>query len=218
MWILLRISYAIKNTLLRLIRLLTFYVLPFYHRNKGHSLFRSWVLLLLDVLFFFDVYEIISNTIKHKTRPLTNEEITTAKTIFGSSLQYNLIRIDDEARIMTKDKGIIYVGFNTINSWGAIREDIFIHELVHVWQYQHFGAGYITNALKAQVSEAGYNYAYTEGWYKKKTIHDFNAEQQADLVQDFYRLKNGFSAQWQLEKGVQLTDYQHFIDEIRTIK
>lgn len=214
MWVLQRVQYAFMNFPKRFFRLFFYFKMPFYKRRAGHSLVRSFPLLLLDLIFFFDMYEIISNNIKHNTRPLTKEEIEKGKTIFGDKLNYNLIRIDEKATIMTKDKGIIYVGFNTINSWGALREDIFIHELVHVWQYQQFGAGYISNALKAQTSKEGYNYAYNKGWEKSASIHDFNAEQQADIVQDYYRLKKGFGAQWKLEKSVQLSDYQRFIDEI----
>jgi hypothetical protein len=217
MWILQRVQYALMNFPKRLFRLFFYFTMPFYKRQAGHSLVRSFPLLLLDVVFFFDMYEIISNNIKHNTRPLTDDEIEKAKTIFGDKLNYKLIRIDEKATIMTKDKGIIYVGFNTINSWGALREDIFIHELVHVWQYQKFGAGYISNALKAQTSKEGYNYAYNKGWEKRASIHDFNAEQQADIVQDYYRLKKGFGAQWKLEKSVKLSDYQRFVDEINNL-
>jgi hypothetical protein len=209
-----RIQYALTCFPKRLYRLFFYFTMPFYQRQAGHSLLRTFPLMLADVLFVFDFYEIVSHKIKHNSRYLTLDEIDMAKTIFGESLNYKLIKIDEKATVVTKDKGIIYVGFNTINAWGTVREDIFIHELVHVWQYQKFGAGYISNALKAQVSEPGYNYAYTEGWEKKTSIHDFNAEQQADLVQDYYRLKKGFRAQWKLEKSIQITDYQRFIDEI----
>jgi hypothetical protein len=214
MEILNRLQYALSSFPKRLYRLFFYFTMPFYQRQAGHSLVRSFPLLLLDVVFFFDLYEIISHKIKHNARYLTADEMEKAKTVFGEILDYKHIKIDEKATIMTKDKGIIYVGFNTINSWGSLREDIFIHELVHVWQYQKFGAGYISNALKAQVSKEGYNYAYNKGWEKSRSIHDFNAEQQADLVQDYYRLKKGFSAQWKLEKNVQIADYQRFIDEI----
>jgi hypothetical protein len=209
-----RLQYALLNFPKRMYRLFFYFTMPFYKRQAGHSLVRSFPLMLLDVIFFFDLYEIISHKIKHNARHLTPDEVAKAKTVFADILDYSHIKIDEKATIMTKDKGIIYVGFNTINSWGALREDIFIHELVHVWQYQKFGAGYISNALKAQVSKEGYNYAYNKGWEKSASIHDFNAEQQADLVQDYYRLKKGFSAQWKLEKNVQIADYQRFIDEI----
>jgi hypothetical protein len=209
-----RLQYALLNFPKRVYRLFFYFTMPFYQRQAGHSLVRSFPLMLLDVVFFFDLYEIISNKIKHNSRPLSADEIEKGRSIFGNTLDYARIRLDEKATIVTKDKGIIYVGFNTINSWGALREDIFIHELVHVWQYQKFGAGYISNALKAQVSKEGYNYAYNKGWETSRSIHDFNAEQQADLVQDYYRLKKGFSAQWKLEHNVQISDYQRFIDEI----
>ena len=88
-----------------------------------------------------------------------------------------------------------YVTFNTINSWRPIRADIFVHELTHIWQYQHFGAGYIVAALSAQRTAAGYNYTFTEGWYRG-SFFDLNAEQQADFIQDNYLKRKGFYPQW----------------------
>lgn len=209
-----RIRFAFTQLPKRLYRLFFYYSSPFYKRQSGHSLARSFPLLLADAIFFFDFYEIISGIFKQNTRPLTPAEIEKGKVVFGNKLNYAIIRIDEKARVMTQGGYVIYVGFNTINSWGTLREDIFIHELMHVWQYQKFGAGYIANALKAQVSEAGYNYAYTEGWHEKSSILDFNVEQQADLIQDYYRLKHGVPAQWKIANFIQLAHYQKFIDEL----
>lgn len=68
---------------------------------------------------------------------------------------------------------------------------VLIHELVHVWQYQHFGAVYIGKALKAQKSKEGYNYGGMENLYhqmlKGNTLTHFNFEQQAEILEDYYR-------------------------------
>jgi hypothetical protein len=214
MWLFYRLIFALYSVPKRLYRVFAFFLMPFYKREVGHSLYRSWALLIIDLTFFFDFYDIMSNLIKSNTRALTEEEIEKGRSVFGDSLNYKIIRLDTKAKIATIDKGIIYVGFNTINSWGEFRDDILIHELMHVWQYQNYGAGYIANALKAQISPAGYNYAYTEGWHLKSSIHDFNAEQQADLIQDYFRLRRGQKAQWKLAPFIQIAHYQRFIDEI----
>lgn len=58
----------------------------------------------------------------------------------------------------------------------------FIHELVHVWQYYH-GYWVVSRSLWAQ-SRFGAGYAYTLS--RDDAWDDFNVEQQAHLVEDWY--------------------------------
>ena len=209
-WIQRRIKFAFQSFPKRLSRLLTYFYHPFYVGDK----FRSLPLLLADCLFVFDIYEIMTNLYKPNVRNLTEREIELGVQIFGQSIDYQLVTMDEKAELMTKKLGVIYVSFNTINSWGKMRDDILIHELVHVWQNQHFGAGYIANALVAQRSKEGYNYAFTEGWHEEKSLLNFNAEQQGDLVQDYFRLKNGLKADWGKMRENDLDKYEKFIVEM----
>jgi hypothetical protein len=218
-WLKKRIYFALRQTPKRWIRLFTYPFSPFYFAENGGSRLRSFPFLLIDSLFLFDIYEITTNLYKKSTRPLTKREILRGHDIFGDSVDYNLVMIDTRAEMLTKSMGVIYVSGNTINSWGAFPDDYLIHELVHVWQYQHFGAGYAACALKAQDTEAGYNYTFLtpkkghkpqnteitlaneneadEGvWFQKKSFLNFNAEQQGDLVQDYFKIKNGQRPEW----------------------
>ncbi len=220
-WVIRRMVFAIRQYPTRLKRLFTYYSHPFYTKPK----FRAFPFIFAECFFLFDMYEISSNIIKPSVRPLSKKEILRGSEIFGNSIDFDLVMIDEKAQLLTKQLNVAYVGFNTINSWGKLREDILIHELVHIWQYQHFGAGYIINALVAQKSEAGYNYTKAthyltppEGakWYDYDTIHQLNGEQQADLVQDYYRLKKGFKAEWEVTfTGRDLDKFEKFIEEIR---
>ena len=211
-WVIRRLLFIIRIYPKRIARLFTYYFHPFYVKPK----FRAFPFMFAECLLIFDIYEILSNVLKRNIRPLTDAEILRGSEIFGKSIDFQLVMIDDKAHYVVRDKVIAYVSFNTINSHGALPPDIFIHELVHVWQYQNFGAGYIMQALWAQRTKEFYNYAYTEGWSDLKSIHEFNAEQQGDLVQDYYRLKTGLRAQWQIGfTRMDLVKYEKFIDEIR---
>ncbi len=221
-WVIRRLLFMIRIYPKRVARLFTYYFHPFYVKPK----FRAFPFMLAECLLIFDIYEILSNVFKKNIRPLTDAEILRGSQIFGKSIDFQLIMIDDKARYVVRDKIIAYVSFNTINSHGALPPDIFIHELVHIWQYQNFGAGYIMQALWAQRTEAGYDYTYVtanevrqEGWSDLKSIHQFNGEQQGDLVQDYYRLKTGLKAQWERRFTMKdLGKYERFIAEISNTK
>ena len=223
-WVIRRLDFALQQYPKRLKRLFTYYFHPFYTKPK----LRAFPFILAECFFLFDMYEIFTNIIKPSVRLLTEKEILRGGEIFGKSIDFNIVMIDEKAHLLTKHLNVAYVGFNTINSWGKIRKDILIHELVHVWQYQHFGAGYIINALVAQQSVAGYNYtkptayliqpASATKWYEYDTIHQLNAEQQADLVQDYYRLKKGMSAEWEKKFTVwDIDKFEKFINEIKEV-
>jgi len=67
-----------------------------------------------------------------------------------------------------------------------------IHELTHVWQYQNRGLGYVLGTvwlhLKARADIYGYGGAVglREQTRHGAGIFSFNAEQQGDIVRDYY--------------------------------
>ncbi|NJL76371.1 MAG: hypothetical protein HC892_16485 [Saprospiraceae bacterium] len=93
----------------------------------------------LDALGVCKAYEWVSH-LKSNVRSLTARELFLAKLIFQDAINYDKVRIDERAFLGPKQYQFCYVSFNTINSWGKMSDDLLIHELVHVWQYQHFGA------------------------------------------------------------------------------
>lgn len=175
---------------------------------------------LLDILGVPELYEILMDWVKWDTRPLTEKEINLAKPIYGDSISYNRIRIDETATIACKRHHIYYVSFYTINSWGSFRKDIFIHELMHVWQFKKMGSIYIPRALLAQRTLLGYNYGGVEPLIvakeKGKGFASFNLEQQADIVSDYYCLKEGLMPRWVAPtEGNLLPFYEYFIEILR---
>jgi hypothetical protein len=62
--------------------------------------------------------------------------------------------------------------------------ELLLHELTHVWQFEHAGADYMTRSLVAQTRGDAYDWskAVAEG----KSWSELNPEQQAQLVQSAY--------------------------------
>ena len=182
--------------------------------------FSGWGVLdilfgLADLVGAFDLYELFTSGLFPNTRPLSVEEYNLLFPIFGDSVPYHLIRIDERALIGPSWSGFFYVSFHTINSWGPMRPPILVHEVVHVWQYTHRGAAYIPRALYAQTTPEGYNYGGLEPLRQHSELEDFNYEQQADIIEDAFRLANGYQAQWVRGRGAEvLPVYYPYLEEV----
>lgn len=184
---------------------------------KAESI-REWssdlLCYLMDIVAIPEFYESIFNLFKPNIRPLTELEKAICTKYFGNNIDINLVRIDDKARIGLQKLAIAYVSFNTINYRKKIRTAIFIHELVHVWQYQQFGAVYISKALKAQKSTEGYDYGGVSRLYQMmlsgRKITDFNFEQQADIIEDYYKLHKEDTA-----FDIRTQAYQYFAEQVK---
>ena len=79
-----------------------------------------------------------------------------------------------------------------------------IHELTHIAQMERVGSRYLVEAFYAQATE-GYN--YTPG--EKPHLCDYNREQQASIVADYY-FKRAY--------GVPTAAYEPYIAELRAGK
>ena len=174
---------------------------------------------VIDLLGIGELYETFLDLVKFNSRPMTLEEIALAKTIFGDSIKYHRVLIDEYAFAGPKQKRFAYVSFYTINSWGKMWEAFLLHELTHVWQYQKIGAIYIPRALRAQTSQMGYNYGgvhiLRQAKENEASIFAFNLEQQGDIVADYYKLKNGYKTAWGDNDLAQIKEYEYFINQIR---
>jgi hypothetical protein len=195
-WLLRRIKFGLRQTPLRFWRLISVWWHPFYRRETPSVKLQAAFFLLGDLLFWWDVYEIVTNLFRRNVRLLSDIEIEIGKEVFQQNIDLQLVMLDNQSYLIRRGMAFAYVSLNTINYLKPMPADVFVHELVHVWQYQHFGAGYIATALAAQKTEAGYNYTFTEGWFEASSLLEFNPEQQADIIQDAYRLRMGKQAQW----------------------
>jgi len=191
--------------------------------NEGLKTFIFWCiefwLLIMDCFGLSEFMEIGLDWIKFNSRPLYDWEVTLAREVFGDSIDYKRVRIDEYAFFGPKQKRFAYVSFYHINCWGAMQNSILIHELVHIWQYEQRGAIYMARALRAQYSQKGYDYGGIAGLMKhlenQQDFLSFNYEQQGDIVADYFRIKNGYRPQWGTGKRVDLPLYEYFIKQIR---
>jgi hypothetical protein len=194
-----KIKFLIRSWPYRAKRLGLHLAYPFLahtkHTNPIKPLgFRGWFVnafcYVMDVIALPEVLEILSIAFLWRIRPLDADEILKCQVVFGDSIDYSAVTIDRGARVGMRYADA-YVTFNTINYRHELPDYIFIHEMVHIWQYQQFGSMYIPHALHAQAN-GGYDYggpyALFQGMKINKKLIDFNMEQQAEIIEDFYKI------------------------------
>jgi hypothetical protein len=138
------------------------------------------------------------------SRPLTQTELQAGRAIYGDAIDWDKVRIVQGgivAEILERNGGRAFVPGNFIiapeNFAQAVNgRDVLIHELMHVYQYQRGGLSYAIESIHGQATEGRgfYNYGGPDGLLraleKGKSFRDFNVEQQAMIIQDYYRLIN----------------------------
>jgi hypothetical protein len=89
-----------------------------------------------------------------------------------------------------------------------------VHEVTHIWQFQHLGWSYLTRSIRVQLKLGSkvYDYGGQEGLLGSRTegftLFDFNPEQQAAIVQHYYD---------KFRRGLDINAYQPFIDDIHRL-
>lgn len=136
---------------------------------------------------------------KGKERSLTRGEEKMARTVFGDGIDYAKVKIhhggwwlfvgNQDPNTAVTPNGKIYVptpiyrdDYSTCE--GSYRR-LFIHEMVHVWQFQ-MGYNIKLNALRV-TSQGPSAYVYDLAWNSR--LADFNMEQQGDIMSDYYMIR-----------------------------
>lgn len=194
------LRYFIRSWLHRLRRFILHFTylipgIPYQNQIKPNhpgEWFIFVVILTLDMMGIPEIYEMTQGIVKWNTRPMNLHEQNIAQSVFGNSIESSTVAVDDRAIYSTGKHAFAYVSFNTINFHKCLSDDVFVHELVHIWQYQKFGSVYIFKALQAQRSKEGYDYGGIEQLYadmlEGKKLYTYNFEQQAEIIQDYYKL------------------------------
>ena len=173
---------------------------------------------IAELLYLFDIYEAVSNFFTLRLRGLSPEEQCILYPIFGDSIPYDRIRIDERAHLGPRQYRFFYVGFHTIHSWGAIPPAILVHEVVHVWQYLHRGALYIPRALAAQRSRSGYDYGGLAGLRAATSLDDYNYEQMAAVIEDYFRIEQGSCPRYVGKRArIEPKCYVRFVKELKFV-
>jgi hypothetical protein len=127
-------------------------------------------------------------------RSLTEAEIQKLKRVFSDGVDYARVRLKKlSSAIAIINRSRAFVLGNTVNLPSATYKDLLqgskfstlVHEMVHVWQYQHGGWGYVPDSLWAQTFGGGYD--YVKPLRQGKAWRKMNPEQQAHMIADAHR-------------------------------
>ena len=138
-------------------------------------------------------------------RSLTQEEIQLAKSLFKDSVRYEKVKIYNAKYVgfqqdetgMTPFGEMWIVGAKTYRENYGIADvplqAFFIHEMVHVWQYQNNVLSVLGSAIEETITLGLGNYMIMAYPYKlepNKDLMDYRMEQQGAIMENYYRYKN----------------------------
>ena len=159
-------------------------------------------------------------------RKLSPTESSLIHAIFGKSVDASRIRIVEASIANAPTTLANQIRVRSGGSFStASGKSTLIHESAHVWQYQTQGTRYIScsvyHQIEAHVETGSRNAAYMN--YKldsKSSIADYPAEEQAQIIQDYYditvRYKNDPKPpSWVKVRKKNLSDYERLIKEVR---
>jgi hypothetical protein len=134
-------------------------------------------------------------------RILTQGEVAMARQLFGASIDYMLVKVHDGKYVFFQPnssgmtpRGEIYVAGIYTADFSLASPSLkafFIHEMAHVWQHQTgiLTLGVIGSAIAQMIGRAGdYESAYPYVLSKQKDLIDYNLEQQASILEDYFRI------------------------------
>lgn len=178
--------------------------------------FYDFTFYTFDLILLPEIYEFLISLNKSDYRFLTKEEKEITYQYFGNSIKLDFVRVNAQMSKYVEKKAHAYVTLNTINYRHSISKPIFIHEMVHIWQYQRFGSAYIYRALKAQCSIEKYDYGGLENLYSCMIRHqkftDFNFEQQGAIVEDYARLMGQADS---FRSPIVNASYEYYISQLQ---
>lgn len=196
-------DYAVKSTFTRWKRLSYhfFQLLPFTIQAIPRSKWYDWpvdlVFYILDILYFPEIYTLCQVALKSNIRLANDLEEYLMTEYFNGIIDQRYVLFNNKASDIVKKYAHAMVTFHIIHFDGELSEAIIVHELVHIHQYQKFGSVYLYRAMKAQMSAYTYDYGGIErlevGIEKGKSIYDYNFEQQAAIIEDYFRQNNQFT-------------------------
>ena len=180
--------------------------------------FGDLICYLVDVIYLPEILEVfLFFTVGH-LRHLDREEKELARAFFSRSVDLSLVFVNDQAKIFTKNFAHAYVSFQMIHFDKEIEPSIFVHEMVHVWQFQCFGTVYLFRAMLAQMSKEGYDYggfpAIRQCSEDQVPLLMFNFEQQAEIIEDYYKIHS--HPLYKLDRDL-VFSYRHFFKQLEQI-
>lgn len=143
---------------------------------------------ILPVLVFIIIRTLIVDV--RSIRELSSEERDLAMLYFQEEIHYEHVILHTKMSPRIRKLAYAFVMLNGIHFEKKLPPHIFLHEMVHVYQYERYGIVYAFRALMAQRTVEGYDYGGGEGIYQAmitdKRLEQFNFEQQAQIIEDAY--------------------------------
>jgi hypothetical protein len=135
------------------------------------------------------------------TRALTDGEIALAKEIYGDSIEYSDVKVHSDRYYIFQSKGLSMSPNGELYMYGTYLDDfskgsalqraLFIHEMGHVWQIQNKVLNLVEAAVDIHLKNS---FNYKSGYYytleKGKDLTEYNMEQQASIIEDYFVLKH----------------------------
>jgi hypothetical protein len=198
---------------------------------SGAAWTGRFIAKLLDLAGAGELIDLLGEVLKMNTRELSGGEITEADKVFAGTIDYGQVRVDEHSLIsaisakFSGGGGMGVTLFHTINfnkvitpTAGSQDMGWLIHEMTHVWQYEHVGSQYLGEAIHAQAT-VGYKYGTSTNWRDNgngtflanqrtagATFASFNREQQGDITEHYYLRRTN---------GLDTTDWQPYIDDVQ---
>ena len=139
--------------------------------------------------------------------PLTPDQIATARTIFGNSIDLTQVQV---AETLLINAPTTFANTIRIAPGYTLNNRTLIHELGHVWQYQTMGSSYISSSINCQVgamiTTGDRNTAYEYTIVPGQPLTQYNPEQQATIIEHYYAFPS-------LQSD---PEYQRLIEEVRS--
>lgn len=130
------------------------------------------------------VVKLAARVSRGERRPLSERERALAVRVFGAGLDVERVRLHERLSGLANPSGRAFVIEDTVHLPASVSpppDALLVHELVHVWQWQHGGHAYIGDSVAAQLWGEGYDLpralARGAGW------DALNVEQQATLIE-----------------------------------
>lgn len=147
-------------------------------------------------------------------RDLNTQERTEAKIVFGDSMDYDDVQVAEAPLLSIGGYArtpftTVYFPPGTFKRPADVYMPFLIHELTHVWQSQH-GFSVAEKLFWALHGSSAYDYGGVAGLRTAKRdgkhFTDFNTEQQADILKDYYK---------RVKAGQDTSDYDSFVAEVQ---
>ncbi|MBP6632187.1 MAG: hypothetical protein KBG28_27730 [Kofleriaceae bacterium] len=160
-------------------------------------------------------------------RALTPAEITLLRPLFADGITYDRVRVvhntfpfQPAGTYMTPRGHVFAPGdlYEADFAGAGVslgRTAVFVHELTHVWQYES-GMDLIAQGAIELVKNAGdYEKAYPYQLSAGRDLLDYGMEQQASIVEDFFRLAgHGLLPLRATNRGASVTELTGLYDQV----